>query len=383
MSMNNVISVNTAEMVDFATNYYTGVYVTGNNSFVTADPIMAWGAPGIGKSQGIAQIAKNVAANLNKKLNFVDFRLSMKSLVDVGGIPYADKETQTTRWLRPEVFNLDPSEDVINFFVMEELPTAPASVQTAALQILLEKQIGEHKLPANCLIMAAGNRSEDRGSYNRFGFALCDRLLHLEIVADFESWKNWAYQNGIDERILAFLSFRPTSFCSYDSTADTVAFSTPRSWAKASNLLKSFGKTPVDSAFVRTGIAACVGQAMAIEFVNYCKCYQSLPNIDHIMEGKQVALPLDKPDVVYAVCAALSSRIVTSIREENQTIAVNKLNHVLNFSLNFKKANIPECAVMLLRDILRGDTTRAKVVILKSSSYDLWIENFGDVLRAA
>lgn len=380
-TMNNVIGVNTAEMIDFAIRYYIGCY-EANKNFADADPIMAWGAPGIGKSQGIAQIAETVANKLNKKLHFVDFRLSMKSLVDVGGIPYADKEKQLTKWLRPEVFSLDASDDVLNFIVMEELPTAPAGVQTAALQILLDKQVGEHKLPGNCVLMATGNRSEDRGSFNRLGFALCDRLLHMEVTADFEAWKNWAYQHGIDERILAFLSFRPSGFSSYDPTADTVAFSTPRSWAKASNLLKAFGKNiPIESDYIRTGMASCVGQAMAIEFVNYCKCYKALPDIDAIVAGKKVTMPMDQPDVVYATCTALSHRAIQAIREDKTS--TKTVNNIINFSLDFKQANLPECAVMLLRDIVRGEAEKSKLVILQTKAYDRWIDEFGDVFSAA
>ena len=71
------------------------------------------------------------------------------------------------------------------------------SVQAAAYQITLDKKIGEHKLPSNCIVIAAGNRVTDKSVAYQMPKALANRLLHMEIEADFTSWNSWAVNAGI------------------------------------------------------------------------------------------------------------------------------------------------------------------------------------------
>jgi MoxR-like ATPase len=57
---------------------------------------MIWGAPGIGKSSIVAQIAKE------RDLDFVDVRLSQLAPTDLRGLPVA--EDGISKWYPPELW---------------------------------------------------------------------------------------------------------------------------------------------------------------------------------------------------------------------------------------------------------------------------------------
>ena len=378
-SMNNVIEMTIDKAMKHIINYYVGHSKKFGYNFKKATPFILRGQPGAGKSAGAIEMANQIAAKLGKKLHFVDFRLSMKSLVDVGGLPYVDKKTGLAKWSRPEEFALNDSDDVLNFVVLEELPTAAPAVQTVALQMLLDKRVGVHEFPTNTIFIATGNRSEDKGAYNKLGNALCNRLMHVQITADFASWKTWALTNDIDERIVAFLSFNQVNFNNYDPSRDTDAFATPRSWEFASNALKAFEGTGTDLFNI---VAPCVGIGIATEFKAYCACYEDLPNIDAIFAGEKQALPQDRPDVIYAVCSGLLSRYFNVARTNKKDLYSPALDNILHFSIDLKKLKMQEYAIMVFQDIVSGHE-EARKTMLTSEAFDEWFSEYKKLLAAA
>ena len=127
---------------------------------------------------------------------------------------------------------MDASEDIVNVLFFDEISAAPQSVQAAAYQITLvtlDRVIGEHKLPDNCIVIAAGNRIMDKSVTYKMPKTLANHLMHIEIAGSFSSWKEWAIRCGINEKVLGFLSFRHSYLMDFDSSSDDLAFATPRS----------------------------------------------------------------------------------------------------------------------------------------------------------
>ena len=54
---------------------------------------------------------------------------------------------------------MDASDEVVNILFLDEITAAPTSVQAAAYQITLDRMIGEHRLPENCIIIAAAKKT--------------------------------------------------------------------------------------------------------------------------------------------------------------------------------------------------------------------------------
>ena len=264
--------------------------------------VMLWGPPGIGKSQGIRQLASEIQAETGKTVCITDVRLLLFNPIDLRGIPTANADKTLAVWLRPKIFQMDESDDVVNILFLDEISTAPQSVQAAAYQITLDRTVGEHRLPENCIIIAAGNRMTDRSVTHKMPKALANRLCHIEIKSDFDSWKAWAVRKGIHEKVTGYLTFRQSALDQFEAD-DSMAFPTPRSWEMVSNILNAVSGD-VDTVYPM--IAGCVGLGTAIEFRTWARVYDGLPSISNIFAGKETVVPM-QPDMLYAVVSSMAA----------------------------------------------------------------------------
>lgn len=254
----------------------------------TFPSVMLWGPPGVGKSQGIRQLAKEIEYQTGKRVDVTDVRLLLFNPIDLRGIPTANEDKTLAVWLKPQIFQMDESDDVVNILFLDEISAAPQSVQAAAYQITLDRVVGEHKLPENCIVIAAGNRVTDKSVAYKMPKALANRLMHLEVAGDFTSWKKWAIANGIHEKVIGFLSFRQNYLMGFDASKEELAFPTPRSWEMVSNIL-NYVCDDIDQVYEM--IAGLVGAGVAIEFRGWEKVYHQLPSIEDIFDGKNLSLP--------------------------------------------------------------------------------------------
>ena len=127
------------------TSYQT--VINSNLSPKVLPSVMLWGPPGVGKSQAARQIAKDLEAATNKKVVVTDVRLLLFNPIDLRGIPTANADKTLAIWLKPQIFQMDDSEDIVNILFLDEISAAPQSVQAAAYQITLDRVVGEPKLP--------------------------------------------------------------------------------------------------------------------------------------------------------------------------------------------------------------------------------------------
>jgi hypothetical protein len=177
------------------------------------------------------------------------------------------------------------------------------SNQNIAAQVVNERRIGSYHLPDGWVIVAAGNRMSDRAGTNSMPSHLKDRLMFLEIEADLEDTIAYYYTKRINEKVCAFLRFRPDWLHKFDRDAN--ACPSPRSWERVSTIL-SWGLDPVNEL---EAIAGQVGRAATAEFAGFLKVYDVVPDIDKLIASPASADIPDAPDVQYAVCAALSSKM--------------------------------------------------------------------------
>ena len=218
---------------------------------------------------------------------------------------------------------MDASDDVVNILFLDEISAAPQSVQAAAYQITLDRVVGEHKLPDNCIVIAAGNRTTDKSVAYKMPKALANRLLHIEISTDFDSWKKWAISNGINDKVIGFLSFRQDYFMTFDATNEDLSFATPRSWEMVSNIL-NYVNNDINSTFLL--ISGLVGNGIAIEFRAWDKIYSQLPNVEDIFNGKMPPLPKNT-DVLYAITSAMTS--YAREHKDDMTLIANSIRYAI------------------------------------------------------
>ena len=264
--------------------------------------VMLWGAPGVGKSQGVRQVAKLIEEGTGKTVVVTDVRLLLFNPVDLRGIPIANEDKTLAVWLKPHIFQMNDSADVVNILFLDEISAAPPSVQASAYQITLDRTIGEHRLPDNCIVIAAGNRVTDKSVAYNMPKALANRLLHIDVRVDVDSWLKWAVNAGVNKVVTGFISQNPTLLSADLYEVEGNAFPTPRSWEMVSNILNDVSD---DISKVFPLIKGCIGGRVAYLLRTYGEVFFKIADPAEICNGGNVGVPV-RAEALFATVSALT-----------------------------------------------------------------------------
>lgn len=321
-------------------------------------PVMLWGAPGIGKSQIVAQIAAK------HQVPIIDIRLSQMEPSDLRGIPF--RVDNIVEWAIPALLPCEKKHGVSGILFLDEITSAPPSVSAAAYQLILDRRLGEYQVPEGWAIFAAGNRQGDRGVTYAMPAPLANRFSHFEVSVYLDDWVAWAYHNHIDERIIGFLRFRPELLFDFDPAHNPVAFPSPRSWEFSHRALQKFIDYPD---LLLDSLQACVGDAAGIELHTFIMNLENMPDLDAITRGEHVTPPHDT-DLQYAVAAALVGR---AIRVKDKPESTQIFGHILDFATRFRHR---EMGVMLVSDMQRAIGND----LFNVPAFNQWAQAIGGVM---
>jgi len=299
-------------------------------------PVMIWGPPGVGKSELVAQVAEQ------HKVPLIDIRLSQLEPSDLRGIPF--RVDQHVQWAVPQMLPEAARHGQAGIMFLDEITSATPAVSAAAYQLILDRALGEYRVPEGWVIFAAGNRQGDRGVTYSMPTPLANRFTHYDFDVNLDDWVLWAHQHRIDDRIIAFLRFRPELLFDFDPALDPVAFPTPRSWEFTHRALQKFD---TGSSIQANAIEACIGKAAGIELVAFIANLESLGDVDNIVNGADLSVP-DSIDLQYALASSLVGRAVT-IAEASPDDP--RLGNILDFASRFPQR---EMGVMLVSDMYRA-----------------------------
>jgi hypothetical protein len=315
----------------------------------TDTPLFIHGSPGIGKSYIVGDIAEK------KGLELIDVRLSQMDPVDLRGVP-SIKEDQTV-WMPPVFFPKNKDSEGILF--LDELNSAPPSVQAAIYQLVLNRKMGEYELPKGWRIVCAGNRVSDRGVVFRLPSPLVNRMVHLHVEAHYEDFKLFAIKEKLHHFIIGFLGFRPDLLSTEPVMEDdsNPAFATPRSYHMLSNILKASDNINKVSSI----IYGTIGYSSGVEFIAYVKVYEELPDVAAIYNGIYPAIE-NQPALLYALVSALVEYFDGSDTHKE---------HLFIFSEKLPT----EFGVMLIKDIIVKDESLATY-----PAFDAWLAKYGEYI---
>ncbi|CCH50162.1 AAA family ATPase [Pseudodesulfovibrio piezophilus] len=308
-------------------------------------PAFLWGAPGVGKSQVVAQVADELGMALT------DVRAVLLDPVDLRGLPSINSEG-VAHWA-PPAFLPTGGKGVL---FLDELNAAPPLVQAACYQLVLDRKIGEYTLPDGWTVIAAGNRETDRAVTHRMPSALANRFVHLDFSVDVEAWLQWADQAGLCQEVSAFIRFRPNLLHNFDPKKNEKAFPSPRSWEFAARIVASVPDPDVELSLLK----GTVGPGAAAEFAGFSKMFRQLPDPDGVINHPETADVPDEPAVLYALCEALAQKADEETTESIMAYA----------------SRLPsEFGVLLVRDAVK--THRGMV---DSPAFSQWATANSDVL---
>jgi hypothetical protein len=297
---------------------------------IAADtPLWQWGAPGVGKSDIVRQVADTMYAdeygytvnpdgtltdpdgNVTKDRPYlIDLRASLLDPVDLMGLPVPDNGS--AKWLRPSFLPPDNWRGIIHF---DELAFAAPAVQAACLQWILDRRCGPHRLPPGARMVASSNRPEDRAGVRMPIAPLLARFVHIEIEPELKGWQQWAQDNGVREDIRDFLKDRPSHLLAppADNGKDKVG-PNPRGWHTLSRLYDAAESANVT--MLTATVAGVVGSGVAAEYIQWRRQRLSFPSAGTIRKNPySVKLPKRIDEL-----AALGEYLAALVKEDNDLI---------------------------------------------------------------
>ena len=189
------------------------------NHHQVGQPLMLWGPPGVGKTQGVVQAAKELG------LPCVTETLSTHGEGSCG-LPIVDFQTNTHTTTRPDWFPTQPS-----ILFLDELAEAAEHLRVPIYRLVLEGRLRDGmELPEGSLVVAAGNPSEDGSLYGDFPPALTSRFCHYLVKVNPMQWvKEYAIPAGVDPSVIGFIQARPDLLLTRDEAMSINP--NPRTWA--------------------------------------------------------------------------------------------------------------------------------------------------------
>ncbi len=328
LHLNNVPTLTISEIVSMLSESYVS-YIENGIKFKDFPSIMLWGAPGVGKSQSVRQIAKNIQDKTGKEVNVIDVRLLLFNPIDLRGIPTTDKDKQNAIWLKPKIFDMNASEDVINILFLDEISSCTPAVQAAAYQITLDRTIGEHKLPDNCIVIAAGNRMNDKSVVSKMPKALANRLMHIEVEIDIDSWIKWVKENKLNSIVIRFIEDNKKCLMVDNQYNENLAYATPRTWEMVSRILNN---VKCSNYSIEPLIAGLVGKDVALELMRYVVVNGDIPKANDIFNGK-----VEYKELTETQYEVLKNTIINyaEVEKDNIDKIVNSVKFVLNMPYDY------------------------------------------------
>jgi len=276
------------------------------NTYLKADLVcLVTGPPAVGKSSIILQVAKQ------NNLKVIDVRLAQADPTDMNGIPMRDDSTGKASFMPFDTFPIegDPlptKPDGTKYagwlLFLDELTSAPRSVEAAAFKLILDRMVGQHKLHSHVRIIAAGNRLQDKGIVNPMSTPMKSRLAHVEVEVEPKAWAKWAARNSIDYRIISFIGFKPEILYNFKPTSTDNTYPSPRTWEFCNRIVNGVKDISVEMV---PAIAGVVDEAAAREFYTYAQIFKSLITIPQIMQAPTTIPVPEEPSVMYALAGSI------------------------------------------------------------------------------
>lgn len=255
-------------------------------------PVFLIGAPGIGKTQIMEQVARECQVGLVAYTITHHTRQSAIGLPFISKEVYGGKEYSVTEYTMSEIVasiykKIEETGLEEGILFIDEINCVSETLAPAMLQFLQYKTFGNHAIPEGWIIVAAGNPPEYNKSVREFDVVTMDRVKKIDVEPEFAVWKEYAYRQGVHAAVISYLSIRNAYFYQMETTVDGIYFATPRGWEDLSQMIQVYeklGKT-VDREVVSQYIQY---PKIAKDFANYLELYaqyQADYQIEQVMAG--------------------------------------------------------------------------------------------------
>lgn len=343
-------------------------------------PVFLLGAPGVGKTAVMEQIAQELGIAL------VSYSMTHHTRQSAIGLPfikheeYEGMEYDVTEYTMSEIIatiyetmrETDIKEGIL---FLDEINCVSETLAPSMLQFLQYKVFGRHQVPEGWVIVTAGNPPEFNRAVREFDVAVMDRLKIMNVEADYKVWKEYALENSVHPSIISFLDLKREYFYLIENTVNGRSYVTARGWEDLSEILKLYENAgmPVDDTLIDQYIR---NDAVVKEFAAYYELYNKYKrdyHVEEILLGKITDEICKRAfeagfDERLSLLSMLMDRVIADVRQNlNNSDYLKELNPLLK-QLKVKSQPAPELnssedeadrdvlsAVLDITDKLRGD----------------------------
>ena len=221
-------------------------------------PIFLLGAPGIGKTAIMEQVASELGIAL------VSYSMTHHTRQSALGLPFIKHEEY--EGMEYDVSEYTMSEIIASIYsvmrdsgvkegilFLDEINCVSETLAPSMLLFLQYKVFGKHKVPDGWVIVTAGNPPEYNKSVREFDVVTMDRLKVLEVEADYDTWKKYARENNIRSEITSFLELHKDYFYHMEMTVKGRSYVTARGWEDLSTMLGLYSEKNLCGLLVSVG----------------------------------------------------------------------------------------------------------------------------------
>jgi MoxR-like ATPase len=226
--------------------------------------VMLVGKHGLGKSEIIRRFYEQ-----EQHVKVVAFFLGqMSDPGDLIGLMHKDQETGRSVFLPPWWWPVDGRPIVL---FLDELNRARPEILQSVHELALNKTLAGKRLPEGSRVVSAVNEG-DEYQLTDLDPALVSRFNLYEFAPTVEDWLLWAAENGVDERVTAFIQQNDHYLDGDEKAGDEDVLAahaglvkTPdrRAWVKVANFVKPLER--IDDRHIKI-IAGMVGTSAALLF---------------------------------------------------------------------------------------------------------------------
>jgi len=213
-------------------------------------PIFLMGPPGIGKTAIMEQIAQELNVSL------VSYSMTHHTRQSALGLPfiveknYNGKNYNVSEYTMSEIIAsvydmIEATGNKEGILFLDEINCVSETLSPVMLQFLQYKIFGKHQVPEGWIVVTAGNPPEYNNSVREFDIVTWDRLKRIDVEADYDVWKEYAYKTSVHAVISTYLDIKKGDFYKIESTVDGKSFVTARGWSDLSIMIKLYEKNNI------------------------------------------------------------------------------------------------------------------------------------------
>ncbi len=305
-------------------------------------PLILLGPPGVGKTEGVRQLAVELAEakglefieydesladkimeNREKYFPFLEFRLYETDPSDFIGIPRDVNGYVTYKPLRwAQVFATGAG-----LLSLDEITNIQRLDLQAIVYKIFERKVGFIRFHPDVMITATGNRPEDSAIATMLPAPLINRVRVFNIKApELDEWIDYMHRtrgDDWDKRVAAFIARFGQFFLEKPEDVETLnQYATPRAWTGLAEYSHKLDGIEELELFARSSVGNKAGQ----HFVMFCKL--DLPDVDRVVENPESWSYLDV-DRKYLAILQISSMLTDNIRKRGCDEAIRRFGELI------------------------------------------------------